>query len=174
MANMSGTVTISPLTGEAMDICWATNLAKSSIAIAALSSTQAQSQSWSLKRWLNRLLENLGFGRDKVAVEATKKQIKNVLFGLRVSTPMFGEEDNPDPKNFAGRRVAFPLDYRISRTSVTQLETPKEDDLLSLFDHAVKWALGIVNTRQFDEVFREEWQEVYKRRITAYSPRERI
>ena len=131
MASFTGVVEIS----EAMNICWATKLPRDSVEIAALPTKPNES-----------------------AAESTPR--KNVLFGCRVTTPVFGQEEQDDPKNFVARRVGFPLDYH---------QNPNEGSpIWTLFDEAVNWAIGKINTRQFDEVFREEWKEVYTRRCKAY------
>lgn len=82
---------------------------------------------------------------------------KNVLFGCRVATPMFAE-GTQQAMEFPAKRVAFPLDYS---------KEPSEQ-LLQLFDEAANWAVGNINIRQFAEVFRDEWKEIYTRRKRAY------
>jgi len=99
--------------------------------------------------------------KDSVAIAALPKSGEKVLFGCRVATPVFGQEKKPDPTNFVARRVGFPLDYGIE---------PNREEAWRLFDEAVNWAVGKINTRQFDEVFREEWKEIYTRRRQAYGP----
>ena len=161
MAKKTGTVKIAPASGP-MDICWATELAKEAVAIAALKrSAPNQSQSSFFKRWISLLIQYIRVGNDPAASWVHEVLPRHVLFGFRVTTPMFGEKNKKEPKNFAGRRIGFPLDYR---------KKPTQAALMELFDEAVNWAVGKINTRQFDEVFREEWQEVYKRRLSAYAP----
>jgi len=82
---------------------------------------------------------------------------KNVFFGCRVATPMV-VDGSAKPPDFPAKRVAFPFDYR---------KQPSEE-LLQLFDEAANWAVGNINIRQFAEVFREEWKEIYTRRRRAY------
>jgi hypothetical protein len=135
MANMSGVVELS----EEFDLCWATKLPRDSAAIAALPQNSDQNA-------------------------APTQARKMVLFGCRVATPVFGQEAEPDPKNFVARRVGFPLDY--------SKEPNQNSPLWLLFDEAVNWAIGKINTRQFDEVFREEWKEIYTRRRKTYGPAE--
>lgn len=135
MADMTGVVQIS----EEIDICWATRLPRDSVEIAALPKDPDQSA-------------------------ASSKPRKVVLFGCRVTTPVFGHEAEKDPKNFVARRVGFPLDYNKEPTDGSPLWT--------LFDAAINWAIGKINTRQFDEVFREEWKEVFTRRSKTYGPLE--
>jgi predicted acylesterase/phospholipase RssA len=92
--------------------------------------------------------------------DASSELRRIVLFACRVTTPVFGQEAASDPKNFVARRIGFPLDYT---------KTPNDKSpIWALFDEAVKWAIGKINTRQFDEVFREEWKEIYTRRLQAY------
>lgn len=167
-ANLTGIVEISV---APMSLCWAQNLHEKAVLIAALPITPpASTQSSFLKRWISRLCEYVKSNVDE------QEPTKNVLFGCRVATPMFPEEDQqaanvpvapavpaapavPVEHDFPAKRVAFPLDYS---------QQPSEE-LLRLFDEAANWAVGNINIRQFAEVFRDEWKEIYSRRKNAYA-----
>src|SRR5215213_4930852 len=155
-ANLKGIVRIS---SAPMDLSWAKNLHSKSAPIAALPNTSTGStQSWLKKRWtsLTRYLSSVT-RRARVNPPAAPPR-KHVLFGCRVATPMFVAQSEK-PSDFPAKRVAFPFDHR---------KEPSEE-LMRLFDAAANWAVGNVNIRQFAEVFREEWREIYTRRKKAYA-----
>ena len=150
-ANLTGIVEVC---AAPMTLCWAWGLQEKAALIAALPSTMpADTQSFFLKRWIRRFLEYL-----KPDVSGPQKPTKNVLFGCRVATPMFAEVPE-QAGDFPAKRVAFPFDY----------SRQPSDELLLLFDEAANWAVGNINIRQFAEVFRDEWNEIYNRRKNAYA-----
>jgi hypothetical protein len=158
-ATLTGIVKISSKS-EPMTLCWAQNLQDKTAPIAALPNTAALTTRPSfLRRWLSRLGGFLSFGKGKARGDApAAAPRKTVLFGCRVATPMV-VEGSQQARDFPAKRVAFPFDYRKEPT----------EELLRLFDEAANWAVGNINIRQFAEVFREEWKEIYTRRKGAYA-----
>jgi hypothetical protein len=101
--------------------------------------------------------------KEKTTNPAQEEKRKVVLFGLRIDTEMLGTATAPPPR-FPARRVGFPFDYEYTQTA----ELKGKFKFWELFDAAVNWAVGQTNIRQFEEVFKEEWQEIYERRIKHY------
>jgi hypothetical protein len=155
-ATFTGTVKISS-GSEPMNLSWAQYHQvkdEKRVPIAALPVTStADTRPSFIKRWIDRVS---GYLSSNVAGPAETPR-KKVLFGCRVATPMF--VGSSPAKEFPAKRVAFPCDYRRQPSA----------ELLQLFDEAAGWAVGNINIRQFAEVFRDEWKEIYRRRKKAYA-----
>lgn len=80
-----------------------------------------------------------------------------VLFGYRSGSEMASKMVAPC------KRVGLPYDYNVKDPAKIS------STYWNLFNAAVIWAAGEIGVRQFDEVFREEWQEIQRRRELQYA-----
>lgn len=97
---------------------------------------------------------------DMVEIATLENDItKVVLFGYRSGSLMDGGIVAPC------KRVHLPFDYNIADKSKLKGDNW---DYWELFKNTINWAAGEVGVRQFDEVFREEWQEIHRRRGLQY------
>lgn len=97
---------------------------------------------------------------DMVEIATLENDInKVVLFGYRSGSTMAGGMIAPC------KRVHLPFDYNISDKSKLKGD---DWDYWQLFNNTIHWAAGVVGVRQFDEVFKEEWQEIHRRREIQY------
>lgn len=144
MAGLSGVVAFC---GAEMDICWV-SVPSNTPPIAALQK------------------EKVNTSQKEKKSHSQEEERKVVLFGHRTDAEMLGDAPVPPSTctRFPARRVGFPFDYEYTQTT----ELKDKFKFWELFDAAVNWAVGKTNTRQFEEVFKEEWQEVYWRRCKHY------
>ncbi|HEV7844109.1 MAG TPA: hypothetical protein VGO69_10465, partial [Pyrinomonadaceae bacterium] len=78
-----------------------------------------------------------------------------ILFGFRSGSPMAGLEA-------PCKRVGLPFDYAVNDAEKIS------EQYWKLFSKVINWAIGEVGVRQFDEIIREEWQEIQRRRELQY------
>ncbi len=97
---------------------------------------------------------------DVVKIAAMDKdETRVLLFGYRSGSRMADGFFAPC------KRVHLPFDYKIGETADLK---GTGWGYWKFFDATVRWTAGEIGVRQFDEIYKEEWQEIQRRRELQY------